>query len=301
MEPQVKKIEKEIIFKETWEQKSNRIRSNSPFGSLENWKLLSVIVKVGDDCRQERLGLQLITQMDKIFKDAQLPLFLYPYKMLVLSLCACIIETVPNAISIHQMKREHNLMTLREFYANLSGGEDTEEYSIKRRNFIESLAGYSLVCFFLQIKDRHNGNILIDYDGHVIHIDFGFMLWNSPGMNMNFEAPFKLTGEYVEFMGGKDSGLFHYYKALMYTGFVELRKHSEKIIGLVKLMIQSETKLPCLSGGEQVIKDLADRFSIGLTEDECRLYVETLISNSLDNWRTIQYDKFQRYSNGILF
>lgn len=50
----------------------------------------------------------------------------------------------------------------------------------------------------VQVKDRHNGNLLMDEEGHIIHIDFGFMLSNSPG-GVNFEsAPFKLTRELLE-------------------------------------------------------------------------------------------------------
>ena len=58
----------------------------------------------------------------------------------------------------------------------------------------------------LQIKDSHNANILVDREGHLVHIDFGFLLTNYPGNVFKMESvPFKLTNELVEVMGGDDS------------------------------------------------------------------------------------------------
>ena len=52
--------------------------------------------------------------------------------------------------------------------------------------------------YITQLKDRHTGNLLLDDDGHIIHIDFSFMLSHSPG-GISFEAaPFKLTRELLE-------------------------------------------------------------------------------------------------------
>ena len=80
-----------------------------------------------------------------------------------------------------------------------------------------------MVCYVLQIKDRHNGNILIDIEGHIIHIDFGFLLSNAPGKGIKFEqAPFKLTQEMVEVLGGITSKRFNYFRELMRLGFMAI-------------------------------------------------------------------------------
>jgi len=178
--------------------------------------------------------------------------------------------------------------------------EDTPRYAKVQANFIESTAAYSIVSYLLQLKDRHNGNIMIDNDGHVVHIDFGFMLSNSPGA-LNFEtSPFKLTQEAIDFMGGPESAKYQqYYKVLVTSGFMEARKYSDRIIGLVEMMIQSGTKLPCLVG-HRVLEDLKDRFVLGFTERECEDHINNLITQSANNWRTQKYDQYQFVTNGIL-
>ena len=85
---------------------------------------------------------------------------------------------------------------------------------------MESLAAYSLVCYVLNIKDRHNQNILFDAEGHVIHIDYGFMLSIAPGKGLNIEqAPFKLTQEFVDVLGGLKSKKFSEFLGLLRQGF----------------------------------------------------------------------------------
>lgn len=59
----------------------------------------------------------------------------------------------------------------------------------------------------------------MDEEGHIIHIDFGFMLSNSPG-GVNFEsAPFKLTRELLEVL---DFSVSHGVKTVTTSGTCNL-------------------------------------------------------------------------------
>lgn len=48
------------------------------------------------------------------------------------------------------------------------GPPESAKFRKAQTNFIKSLASYSVICYLLQLKDRHNGNILVDRDGHLI-------------------------------------------------------------------------------------------------------------------------------------
>jgi len=291
------------IFGESWKDKENRIRKESPYSHLPNWKLAAVIVKSGDDLRQEQLASQLLTHFKEIFENGLLPLFLYPLRILVTSADSGLIELIPDSISLHQLKKRTNRMSLAQYFKTVYTTQETLDKA--RLNFVESMAAYSLACYFLQVKDRHNGNIMIDSEGHIIHIDYGFFIFNSPG-SLNFEsAPFKLTPEFVEVMGGTDSKLYAYFKDLVFRGFMEARKYHEKILLILEMwLINSKyntSVLPCLAGGKPAVDALAERFRMGYTEKECRDYIDSLIQTALGSWRTREYDRFQFLTRGVLY
>ncbi|MES1921829.1 hypothetical protein MHBO_003366 [Bonamia ostreae] len=170
-----------------------------------------------------------------------------------------------------------------------------------RKMFLESMAAYSLITYFLRVKDRHNGNILINENGSVAHIDFGYFLSNSPGGNVNFESvPFKLSSEHVKVMCGNENlDSFEYFKLLVIKGFLEARKYWDFIAMILNLVKSTGTSMPCFRDFNAVEK-MVERFCIKKSDQECIEYVYWLIEESLDNWRTTQYDSYQRITNGIL-
>lgn len=66
---------------------------------------MSFIVKTGADLRQEQLALQLITEMHRVWIDEKIPVRVYPFKILITSNQSGLIETIPDAVSIHSIKK----------------------------------------------------------------------------------------------------------------------------------------------------------------------------------------------------
>lgn len=299
-------------FGEEWTAKKERIRRSSPYGWMNNWDLISVIVKTGADLRQEAFACQLIQVCCKIWHDAEVPVWVKRMRILVTGESSGLIETITNGVSLHSLKRSLTLAsiaaganprkriaTLRDHFVQTFGDPDSEAHVAAVDAFARSLAAYSIICYVLQLKDRHNGNILIDNQGHIIHIDFGFMLSNSPG-SMGFEAaPFKLTQEYVDVLGGVGSHGFNTFKSLCKQSFQALRKDAERIVMLVEMMGKS-SQMPCFAAGvQQAVSALRSRFMLQLSKEEAEYFVEDLIGKSVGSYYTRLYDTFQYRTQGI--
>ncbi|KAF9355760.1 phosphatidylinositol-4- kinase [Mortierella sp. NVP85] len=256
----------------------------------------SAIFKVGDDCRQDVLAIQLIAVFKNIFTNVGLDLYLFPYRIVATAPGCGMIDVIPNSISRDMLGRE-KVNNLQDYFVTKYGGVDSIEYQKARNNFIQSVASYSVVSYLLQFKDRHNGNIMIDDEGHVIHIDFGFILDISPGGNINFESsPFKLTSEMIQIMGSsvEDQG-YRWFCELCVKAFLASRPYAEQIMQLVALMLESG--LPCFRG--ETIKRMRSRFQLDRSERSAAEFILERVDESYLNKRTVLYDSFQKATNGI--
>lgn len=211
------------------------------------------IFKVGDDCRQDVLALQVVTLLRNAFISARLPLYLCPYGVVPTGYERGIIQVRGRGwkgwVAVSGSKAADRVLrravrrwcptpsrapvwaSYRMAACTRSSSSATGRRPLRRSRTLGATscsqvrpplgpraprhssscgvlalgldptraeAGYAVASFLLQSKDRHNGNLLIDGAGRIVHIDFGFILEISPGGNLGFEnAGFKMSHEMV--------------------------------------------------------------------------------------------------------
>ncbi|KAI9924157.1 hypothetical protein ASPWEDRAFT_26247 [Aspergillus wentii DTO 134E9] len=293
-------------------------KSESNEETYEVWQ--SAIFKVGDDCRQDMLALQMIAAFRSIFSSVGLDVWVFPYRVTSTAPGCGVIDVLPNSISRDMLGREA-VNGLYDYFVSKYGGEDSIRFQEARTNFVKSMAAYSVISYLLQFKDRHNGNIMVDDAGHIIHIDFGFCFDIAPG-GVRFErAPFKLTSEMVAVMSGTHhanphapgssggGGLalpggshnptstqpYRWFESLVVKAFLASRPYSTKLSHIVSLMLDSG--LPCFK--PDTMKNFRDRFVLERSEREAAEYMRELVRKSYMSVSTKGYDQFQLLTNGI--
>jgi phosphatidylinositol 4-kinase len=260
--------------------------------TYEVWQ--SAIFKVGDDCRQDVLALQMIAAFRGIFHSVGLDVYVNPYRVTATAPGCGVIDVLPNSISRDMLGREA-VNGLYDYFKSKYGFEDSIRFQEARNNFVKSMAAYSVISFLLQFKDRHNGNIMIDDQGHILHIDFGFCFDIAPG-GVKFErAPFKLTAEMIAVMGGIHAQSYTWFEELCVKSFLASRAHAEHLVQMVTVMLGSG--LPCFK--PTTIEHFRQRFVLEKSEREAAEFMKDLIRKSYNSWATKGYDQFQLLTNGI--
>eukprot|EP00980_Cylindrotheca_fusiformis_P013346 scaffold3405_cov127-Cylindrotheca_fusiformis.AAC.1 len=295
-----------FAFGERWAEKRSRIAARSAEASQPGYDLIGVIVKSNDDLRQEAFVMQLIELCREAFQEAGLELWLLPYRILPTGRTTGIIEMVRNAMSFDALKKrpgygkgglKEHLWRMVQFAA-----DPGEAFKSAQKNFVRSLAAYSLLSYLFLFKDRHNGNILLDTAGHVIHIDFGFVFGIAPGGSFSLEmsTPFKLTEEMIDVMDGVRSSLFSEFVTLFCCGFLALQSHCDTFVTLLEITSRGST-FNCFEGKDciDIIEKFKRRICADKSKEETIAFVLDIIKEATSSYGTRQYDYFQYLSQGI--
>ncbi|KAK8816635.1 hypothetical protein WA538_002496, partial [Blastocystis sp. DL] len=257
-----------------------------------------IIIKTNDFMRQEEMASNLIHEIQQILTDSHIHINLHPYSVIPFNDHNAIIDYLEGFISFHQLKRtiySKGFQSIHTFFNHLFQ-QQPQRFNTFQHNFITSIAAYSIISFVLQLKDRNDGNILIDQFGNVVHIDYGFFLSNSPG-NIHFEtAPFKLNNDFIQLIGIPESSNFLLFQTLCTQIYNALVSHQTRILSIVKLFAIHYPHLPCFSNDpQQTIQQLTLRLNPQIQTDR---FVQQLIQQAFGSWTTHLYDSFQFYLTG---
>ena len=102
-------------------------------------------------------------------------------------------------------------------------------------------------------------------------------------------------------MGGPRSATFLRFRELVVKGFLQARKHADKILSIAELSLRGTGReMPCFVAGDACVEALHARFQLKASRRKCARLVDDMINRSLDHWTTTCYDKYQRCMLGIM-
>ena len=248
-------------------------------------KNYKVVVKSGDDLRQDQLVIQMIVLLDHLLKQINLDLNLTPYGVLATGAADGLMEFVQGSLPVSDILKNFGNI---ETYLKKGGTTETGEVPPERMyRYVRSCAGYCVITYILGIGDRHLDNIMMLEDGRLFHIDFGFILGADP---KPYPPPFRFTTEMKEAMGEQYYVLFEQYCCQAFTCF---RENAKLILNLLSLMVDAGLK--DLSGDtDAILKKVEEKLRLELPTELAEKFFIGLIQTSLNSLAPKVLEKFHQ-------
>ncbi|RLN54916.1 hypothetical protein BBJ29_008006 [Phytophthora kernoviae] len=237
------------------------------------------MVKNGDDLRQDQLIMQMFILMDRLLKKVNVDLKLTPYRILATGANDGLMEFVQDSYPVSYVVSHFESPQIVGFLRK-HNPDPSAEFGIAPEalsTYVKSVAGYCVLTYLLGIGDRHLDNLMMKAEGHMFHIDFGFVFGADP---KPYPPPFKLTKEMVEGMGGPTSE--HYKKFTTYCcqAYNYLRMSADLILNLLSLMADSGIEELSANPATTLLK-VEEKFRLDLTDEQAEQFFLGLINDSV--------------------
>ncbi|XP_063531233.1 phosphatidylinositol 4,5-bisphosphate 3-kinase catalytic subunit delta isoform [Cydia strobilella] len=261
---------------------------------------IRIILKIGDDLRQDMFTLQMLRIMDSLWKNEGYDFRLNPYNCISLDNAVGMIEVVDEAetvANIQKAKANFNVAStiskanLFQWLRDYNQSESSFNKAVEE--FTMSCAGYCVATYVMGIADRHPDNIMVKKNGQLFHIDFGHFLGHFK-QKFGFKrerVPFVLTHDFIHVVnkGERGAGVneplhFKIFREHCETAFKILRRHGHLILSLFSMMIS--TGLPELKS-EKDLQYLRDTLVLDLSEEKALEHFRLKFTEAVKNtWMT---------------
>ena len=282
-----------------------------------------LMLKVGDDLRQDALVMQLLRVMSLQWQKQGLDMQMMLYDCISTGDESGLLQVVLNSTTLGSIILHHTDKNKKAagkavkaggFFRKMSSAwkalgdfgvlknwiteqvedevkkednaeEYEEELDCRCENFIISTAAYCVASYVLGLGDRHNDNLMMTKFAHFFHIDFGHILGNFKSkMGVKRErAPFVFTYAMRAVM---DDEQFEKFKDLCCMAYNILRQNASILVSLVSLAIPCE--LPELRSEQDVVW-IYEKLQVDMTEEEAAQHFRATIEEALQT-RTTRFN-----------
>ncbi len=211
------------------------------------------------------------------------------YKIIMITNEIGVIEFLENCSTLKNINSKN--YTLQNYI--LENNKDSRIKTIKER-FAKSLAISSCLSYVLGLGDRHASNIMVSNNGHIVHIDYGYILENPIHSTIVNNPIIRISNEMIDFLGGWNSEYYDLFKNYIIKVFDIIRLYSDIIINYYNILANEN-----IINWSIFKKRLTDRFLNGMTIKDIEVVLLDVIESSSNGYGGLFIDVCNEYGSKL--